>query len=315
MQGSFLFILNLIETEGELPVEVIPQYFFNKADRDQVDLIKHWLDFLEPFHVIGVPYEKALIAMPGSQQGSFLYTHEPLPQEDWRYWVISFKGDNSEIPSLASAAALLKSGLELGFGVLYNEASAGQSFVCHSPSLLSYFQDPARFAEAVVKVSTEEVKEIGRNYFLIKNIRSQYQHITRAIHRLNTLKSLPRDSDVMVIGLFSIIECLITHSPNQSESSDSLTYQIKTKMALLTKRFERTLDHNSYFEDSTQETIWSKLYRYRSKVVHGEQAEFGSDFQILKNRNSVISFLTEAVKLLILCALKEAELVTDLKKC
>ena len=117
-----------------------------------------------------------------------------------------------------------------------------------------------------------------------------------------------------IIGLFSIIESLITHSTKQNVD-DSLNHQIKTKIPLLSKKFQRTLNYEKYFSPANEETIWGKLYDFRSKIVHEGNENIEKDNSVLKSLNSVTDFLKETVKLLILFALKEPQLLTDLKKC
>ena len=321
MSKSFTFVLSLINVEGDLPIEVIPQHLFQKANPDQIDTIKELLARLFPYPWLESPYEYTVQEIPQDTPGSFEYKYEVLPQQDWRYWVIAFEGYNTEIPELGFASALLKNDLELGFTVLSldiirDAPSGSQGYLWHLPSLFSYFLDDMFGKKPVVNINSADIGEIGTNYALIKSISAEHEHITRALERFDTLRSLPRSSELVIIGLFSIIESLITHSPKLSESSDSLSHQIKTKIPLLGKRFQRALDYELFFDPSSKESaIWSKLYDYRSKIVHGEHTDIDSKLQILRSRENIISFLREAVKLLLLLALKEPVLLTDLKKC
>ena len=180
-------------------------------------------------------------------------------------------------------------------------------------SMVSYFEDDLH--KPAIRICPGDIQEIGKNHALIKRIGAERKHLQRAFQRFDTLKSLPRKSELVVIGLFSIVESLITHCPKLTESSDSLKHQIKTKIPLLRKRFELPLDYNDFFGSAGEETIWSKLYDYRSEIVHGEQADIDSKLQILKSRENVIAFLRETVKLLLLLALKEPVLLRDLKDC
>jgi hypothetical protein len=130
------------------------------------------------------------------------------------------------------------------------------------------------------------------------------------------LKSIPSSSELKVIGLFSIIETLLTHAPKNNDPTDSLARQIKHKIPLVRKRGQRPIDHNSIFEDSiSEEALWSKLYGFRSKIVHGESADLSGELKVLKDRERVVRFLCEIVKLLLIQSLNEPVLISDLKEC
>lgn len=317
LKKSFVFVLNLIDVRGQLPIEVAPGHFFQKANTEQIKKINELLNLFRPYpHRILVqsPYEVNIIKVPGDKPSSYSYKYEPLPPNKWRYWIISFEGTNAEIEYIKSAASLLQHDLELGFTILGKSSVVGDGYSWHGPSLFSFFDSPESNQPAVL-ITVDELLEISENYDLIKKINRDHEHITRAFRKLRDLKSLPRFSELATIGLFSIIESLVTHAPKLTESADSLKHQIKTKIPLLSKRFQRRLDYTEYFRAAEEETIWSKLYDYRSCIVHGERTNFTGSLKVLKNTKTVRQFLGEAVKLLLSIALKEPLLLIDLKKC
>jgi hypothetical protein len=114
------------------------------------------------------------------------------------------------------------------------------------------------------------------------------------------------------LGVFAVIESLLTHDPQGSH--DSLTHQIKGKMALLEKRFHNPLDY-SCFASAKSETIWGKLYSYRSAIAHGDTPDFKGTLSVLKDQMTAVSFLDSAAKALLRHALEEPELILDLRPC
>lgn len=314
---SFVFVLNNIDVHGELPVEVAPGHYFKKANNQQIGHFKKWIIlYLQPVW-ISLPYEIEIKKVPSDKPGSFTYQQSDLPENMHRYWVIEFEGTNSEIHDIDSAASLLRHDFELGFIFISKNKSRpwGGGTIQHGPSLFNFFNTSGFNRQPAVSITNMELHEIRENYELIKKISPEYPHISRALRKLWTLRSLPRPSELVIIGLFSIIESLVTHPPKLTESADSITHQIKTKIPLLRKRFQRELNYDQYFNPASEETFWSRLYRYRSCIVHGEEPNFQNDLQILKGRDNILEFLKETVKLLLLLSLKEPVLVTDLKKC
>ena len=56
-----------------------------------------------------------------------------------------------------------------------------------------------------------------------------------------------------------------------------------------------------------------RLYAYRSKIAHGDVAQFTGTLQLLRNHEVVTSFLEGATRSLVRHALNEPELVDALK--
>lgn len=315
LKKSFVFILNHINVEGKLPIEVAPGHFFQRANDEQIKMIKERLPYFLPYFRTTLPYEVTIVKTPGENQGSIKYENIPLPKEKWKYFVISFTGSNTELQSIQFAASLLEHDVELGFMFLAQSGVDGFGFGW-SPQWLSSFFTDREFYEPAITVASDEINNIFDNYTQINNINPEFEHIKRALEKFNQLKSLPRNSELIIIVLFSIIESLITHCPSNKNIDDSINHQIHTKIPLLNKRFPRKLDCTKYFGKTNEEDTWKKLYKYRNSIVHGEHPSLaGSLKKVLKDRDTVYVFLKEAVKLLSLLALKEPIFLTDLKKC
>jgi hypothetical protein len=319
MDESFVFILDLVNVEGSLPVEVAPGHFFQKANKDQVAEIRKILLQLVPAmglerQMVLLSYEGKAVEVPGDEPGSVRHQLERLPEEDWRYWVISFQGANYEIREISWAASLLEHNLELGFTVLGTRVGPGGTVWYQTP-LNTFFDDLKYRDTPPITMHSNEIREIAANYQMIKQIASEHEYVKTAFVEFENLRLLPRYSGILIIGLFSIIESLVTHCPKLTESSDSLMHQIRTKIPLLRKRFARELPPTTYFGGASEETVWARLYDLRSKIVHGERWDFRGPLQMLRDKDTSVRFLRETVKLLLLLALKEPALLEDLKRC
>jgi hypothetical protein len=112
------------------------------------------------------------------------------------------------------------------------------------------------------------------------------------------------------LGLFAVIESLLTHDPKGGY--DSLGHQIRSKIPLLDRRMEKRLDY-TVFQNANADSLWKKLYDYRSTIAHGGRADFSGPLNVLKTPKTVSDFLDTAVKALIRHATKEPELVFDLR--
>lgn len=305
---SFCFILNPLELSCELPIEVIPNHFLQKANEEQIDLIKSRLAGFNTIELMEFHYQYDKVPAGGTG-----HTFKSISSEKWRYWVIAFTGANHEIGDLDIAAALLRDDFRLGFTFIYWEGH--YVFGLNPEFVFNYFNKRLIGPDKIVVLGEETIKELGQLYTLLKQRKTEWPDHYRTAQRFHYLKALPEHSEFAVIGYFSVIESMITHAPKLSEPMDSLTHQMKTKFSLLAKRFHRPLDYNEFFGTLDGDKVWGKLYSYRSKIAHGEAPDFTSDFKLLKSSANAINFLRESSKLLIICALNEPQLISDLKRC
>lgn len=312
MKKSFCFILTPLEVEGDLPFEVIPGHFIQRADAEQIGLIKQKLTpYFEPF--FSPQYEFDWV--PQADGGSGV-TKRQLKQELWRYWVITFPGSNQEFGKLNMAASLLREQIELGFAFqFFDEPIGATSFTWSADFLSSFFRSIEARQNDVSNISTACLKEMSENHAALKAAESAHPRIYRAVHQFHYLKSLPRQSSMLIVGYFSIIEALIAHKPRLQESLDSINHQLQSKLILLSKKFQRRVDYSAHFGKLNEERIWKRLYAYRSAIAHDPLVEVDTEFKELGGQTKIRSFLSEVVKLLLLFGLEDPEFLADLKNC
>src|SRR5580658_8618233 len=290
----FFFILNPLTFNGTIPFEIIPGCFLEKPNRVQLLLIQERLDgFRIPggwpksvhlgYNSHWVPHPTAT---PESKSGQLEPIHDP---EDWRYWIVRYVGklphkrdENSIIGKLRCAADLIQNDLDIGFGFLYAPPPYGPMFFLTDNATFTYVTEH-QLQNDPLEITPAELGQVGGNFSLVEAAEKQNPKTYKLAQQFVSLKSLPRKSDMQVLGYFSILEALLTHKPKLNEA-DSLTHQIRTKMPMLSARFfERQLDYAGSFGNPPHETIWKALYDYRSKLAHGEQPDIKADFQVLRD--------------------------------
>lgn len=144
----------------------------------------------------------------------------------------------------------------------------------------------------------------------------KYPEILRAHRVLMDLASLPPDSDFHVVGLFAIVEMLITHNPKGRDIGDSITHQMQSKVPLLVRRFVRPLSTDEFFGSVSSKKVWSALYAYRSAIAHGGSVDFSSgELRLLKDQITANKFLSAFVRRLIRHSYNEPDLYRDLREC
>lgn len=317
--GVWAFVLNpQTVIEAKLPFELAPNSFIDVASSEQRERIKNELSKLVGNKSISRPedYYESTIVIEKKSQGGLSWHYEPLPKTEWRYYVVTTPDNGNTNYNLHLAAGISGTPLDIG-GLYFFKANSGVASRFYS--LKNYFSE--NHPHPIVRINEASLKEISsiyRSYMDVTNCgtgEAKFPEIQRAVVMFDSLSALPSNSEFHVLGLFAIIEMLITHNPKLEDRGDSITHQMKSKIPLLSNRFDRPLDY-SLFQNASKDKIWSALYKYRSALAHGGIPNFGDqELKVLKDSNSAKLFLKETVKALLRHCLKEPQLFKDLRGC
>jgi len=306
-QGCWAFVLNQIDIEVELPFSFDENCSIHKATEAQIQKIKQIL--LEKAGGIGFAKPTQFYECDAVMDGAST-TLMALPENEWRYYVVSTSDNGGAKNNLHMASNISSAPLEISALTFYLNTGFGW----RSGVLQSHFE---RFPVPVKKIGKDELLETAEVYqSYISFDKEMYPEIPRAMSMFDSLSFLMENSVFHVLGLFAIIEMLITHNPKLEDRGDSITHQMQSKIPLLSRRFHKPLDYLFHFSGGTEKKVWSALYKYRSAMAHGGLPDFASsDLRILKNANNADDFLREVVKSLLRHSLKEPQLYRDLRNC
>jgi Apea-like HEPN len=249
-------------------------------------------------------WEKKLGAAPGPT--------EKLPPADWRYFVIKYEGTNAEVEDLQAASCLAPVELEIAFTLIWVNSESNPPGMAWHPARLFHTLETARFSDAFFsKVTSADIEQLRSTYTLFRNSGGQTRQM---ITQLMGLKGFPYDSPLRFLGYFAILESILTHAPKPEDRYDSITRQVKKKLALLDARWSPKIDY-SPFGGAKPEKVWGTMYEYRSAIAHGGTADFAPDLRLLKGPAEALTLLKQTVKAVIRQALIEPELLRDLREC
>jgi hypothetical protein len=184
----------------------------------------------------------------------------------------------------------------------------------NSASAFNFFSEMIFTKPFSIRLLQSDLLCLGYVYDRMKLAEKNFPEIFRSIKMFKSVMSVHQSSDFYTLGLFAVIESVITHEPREN-AGDSLSHQISTKLPLVTKLFDREIDCSSFFDECSESTLWKKLYSYRSKIAHGKQVNFTKKKSILRSRNSVLAFLEIFVPSLLRLALNDPQLIQDLQSC
>lgn len=303
---NYAFVVNVRSLGGAASHVLAPGHELRRATPIEVAVIKDQLASMGA--LMGFKY-MYLWEMESSGRGGIATV---LPQSEWRYFVIAFRGSNATIGDLEGTFDLAPSEVEIGFTIINDFGGRG---VVWSPGRFFAVLDSAPRNDAFfLDLVASDVDEIRIVYSQLQAHNPQIIDTGRLAFQLSQLKALPHHSPLRFLGYFAVLESLLTHAPKPSDPYDSITRQVKMKLALLDARFPRKLDYAS-FGAANVDSIWSKMYHYRSQVAHGGAPHFAGDLAVLKSHETALALIRNTVKAVIRQAISEPQLLRDLREC
>lgn len=300
-----MFVENLTEVECNCPVELVPGHFLRRGSNDEISRIRELLQKGEDSMMATLAYETLR-----TEGGA----HQELPQKEWKYWFIECR-DTSAFTSMNGGFQAIEeaSGLtdcHLRCRIMFPPAGGIMYFGHLGESALDSFDLILGRSMPLSGQIAEEIPEIHK---AIVSTTAKFEEVRRSLSLFRQVSRMRVSEHLSVLGLFSVIESLLTHNPRGGEY-DSLGHQIRTKMLLLDKRFASPIDYTT-FDDVPAKTVWSKLYDLRSRIAHGGQLDFKNSLKVLKDLKTSTEFLKQITKRVLRHALVEPQLILDLRNC
>jgi hypothetical protein len=297
---NFVVMMNVSEIVGDQELQIIPDHVLRQADTEEMRCIKLILDqfYSGPLRSIPNPWESRRVA------GGAI---EWLPKEEWKYFVIAFQGGNQKMINLEYAFVLSPWEIKIGFTVIQRSAY-------HAGRIFETLNSNAYTVPEMMAITQNQMQEVASIYTRIQQFTHNSFDLKSTASQIQDLDALPTSSDIKFLGYFAILESLLAHEPRGTDPYESITRQIKQKVALLDNRWSARIDF-SIFGQGSPEKIWGKMYDYRSALAHGSKPDFGRNLKILKDRRSALALIRFVVKAVARHALFEPQLIADLKNC
>jgi hypothetical protein len=304
-EKCYAFVLNNVEILSPLPFEIIPHHILRRPEITEVEKIREGLKRFGGWIDLTMFFESRYSC--NKESTTFRRSSDP---KDFRYYVIGVREEfeaplNDGLIKIERAARLTEFELRSGFFVPRGGGFMYTGFIGDA----KFEKLPMSFQQ---EVTEDHLRDIGKTVGQLEVACREEPRFFEIADTYWHLCSVPANHLLYILGLFTVIESLLTHSPHGGY--DSLGHQIKSKMRLLDKRFQQPLDM-SPFGTIEPDKLWSKLYEYRSRVAHGGNLEFTGELLVLKSRDTVLRFLEQATKRLLRHALWEPQLIKDLQKC
>lgn len=309
--------LNPVDLPEGAPFDLAPGLVLRKASIEEVEVIRETLTQYarSPFGLS--PLTSYELQRHETQQAdkSSSINFTGLEPSDWRYNVVTNDGPQNQLYLAHLVSNVTAVPLEISALTF-----SGAGISMWRPGLFPrYFgHSLGRKALTPSREDIEQLVQLLREVrpYLLAESESPYPDVARAFSMYDALNFLMENSEFNVIGLFSIIEMLITHNPKLEDRGDSITHQMQAKLPLLMRRFKYPIDHGKYFGPVDIKKVWSALYAYRSAIAHGGVADFQKgSLQVLRSAQLATDFVRAVVQGLLRHVLEEPQLFHDLKNC
>lgn len=309
---SIAFVANISRLEGAKEFILAPGHILRRATTDEIEIIKGALAGVEGglFGLRFFPWEYR-------KEPSGALT--PLPEEEWEYFVIAFRGSNAGIVTLEQVFCISDVELKVGFVAGSWPPGTGTGLPARIYHLGRLFQilNNEHFGTRPesYSISQDAANQISCLFKALKSHDPETMNMERIAGQLLELEELRSGSTSQFLGYFGILESLLTHRPDPKDPYDSITRQVKKKIALLDHRWSPPIDYGS-FGESKPEVVWGKMYAYRSYLAHGDFADFKTgELNLLGSAENAMNLLRSTVKAIARLALSEPLLISDLKNC
>lgn len=300
---NYAFLLNVRSLVNFEAMEVAPGHVLRRATADEIVEINGVITSLagDRRHVTEMWQTR--------WDDAHTATH-PLAENLWRYYVVGFRGNNATISDLNIACSLASVEPIVGFTLMH--LPGGQRGTLKNANHFFQLTEHLNHVGEMgfIDLTRDDVEEIEA---IRQGLAHQNRYLSSAL-QIHQLKSLPTESPFRFLAYFSVLESLLTHMPEPTDPYDSITRQVKKKIALLNNRFPRPLDYAAFGNAST-EKVWAKLYKYRSLIAHGGEARFDRDLTVLQSPACAFALLRSATKAVARQALVEPQLLADLRDC
>ena len=316
MQGGFCLLANVKKIAIDEPFEVAPGVILRPAKENETLSIRQLLRYAarqdNPVFGYRNPYETRLENESVSPDLSRIHTHSLLTEE-YRYCVAEYTRTNVTLYRTFEVSALTLSELEPGIDISGN--LAGFEFGYSFGNQQRILKEASENDECLLTLELSHLEDLKNVFAKFQKHRDEGIGLSPALRQFKELHAIPPSSPLRFLGYVAILESLITHQPDKKDPYDSLTRQVRQKMLLIGRRSQLKLPYERFGPDCNPETLWTKIYAYRSAVAHGVPIDFKGKFQMLGSAKQALDFIRDSTAAIMRHALDEPELVSDLRAC
>ncbi len=322
--GGYIWILNVAKVDGD-SVTLAPGCLLRRATQGEVNDLRTLLDHFRARTVPRNPWEVEAIIHPGDTPEEYTIALSPLPPDTLRYHVLHYDQPSNITAHRLCTASVLGKGLyfDLGYSVTRAGELAGGGYVPpgvgSSRTLDRLLSGMLTMSEDYYfsSVSSADAEDLAQTFARLDAARmdGDAQVVEDAAAAFLSVMEITH-AEMRLLGLFTILESILTHKPNKDDPHQSIIRQIQNKMTLVSNRMIRPVDVAARLGSTPKTaTLWKSLYELRSAIAHGSHPQFTGALTLLKDQKTAEALVVESVRSLLRQLLWEPMLMRDLRDC
>jgi hypothetical protein len=209
---GFAFVGNPIDVSCRLPFKISDRLKLKRPNSTQLDNIRKYLDWLGGECDNCGPFERAYVEkLEDDQHGIpvFSYDSNPLPEKEWRYYIVEFKDCKPSIEHGCAEIRDLRAVSKLTqFPLRLNPVFALKVKWSNSTSDWEYFTDVAATGCDVCMLEMTHLEELKYYYRTFIKLRDTHHDIVRSILMYHDIPDRRGYNELTTLGLFSVLESL-----------------------------------------------------------------------------------------------------------
>ena len=317
----YSLILNDIEfgADVEIPYCIGQDWIIRRADGIyQSDFRHHVANHVNRGSPAEMPIPYELCAQfPRTSGGVKLIS---IPQKDFRYTIIEPVEQNNHDYETHFEETLRLCSSDLWIGLMChtvgrNDTELAPRQIVVNTTLCNVFYGSYNLYKPPQILTSKHLLEIDE----ISKLRSgfnetKFRSIVKSIKNFLAGDLLPSQKH-RDLNTFSVLEGILSHAPVPTDTYDSIRKQLARNVILLNNR--ASPEHQIEYDGKEMAKILNEMYSYRSAIAHGGDVEksLKEIVKRLKNKEdgAASELLRRILKMVLIQALKEPKLVTDLK--
>jgi hypothetical protein len=314
IRGGVHLMGTAFEVRIPLPVVISESIRIQRPNDGQMKLIDKVLSWMD-LHGYAREHFETVATLERRADGTEVIHRTALPKDEQRYLLVTHSGTGTDVYTFLTGCQLVAPTLWSLLHIYTREPFGMGDWAGHGADTLMYQRKIGEWVrgEPHPVLDGPAVERISATYNALRCLdRTAHPGIWRAAELFSLFARMSFMELFDALAMFMLIEMLLTHNPGDQEIGDSLTHQVRQKIPFVFERLGRKIDY-SMFQKAKPETIWTKLYAYRSKIAHGETVDFQSQLEVLVDAQTANRFLTGVTRDLIRLGLDDPKLLEGLK--
>lgn len=315
MQRYVAYVANQLVLTDSTPLQISETAVLRAATAEEISASENYLQKVSS--ATSVPYRdyKQQWTLKEDKNGTTTLRSSPLPIDQWRHLVLEYRGEGQAFSFLRKMLAIADPPLFFSYYTLTSESGEGYDGFCAiNMSILERVERAWWENPNGTEVNASQIRDLEGSIGQVK-ASPEYSFVIQAIESYYDLQLLPPDSPMYLLGLFSIVESLITHRPRSAETLDSVTHQICNKIVFIDDcLLEKPHVAAPFFGSIDRVKLWKKLYSYRSQIAHTASSSLAEHGDLI-SRDNILKYLDPKAREIIRLAITRPQVIHRLKAC